>query len=427
MKNISRTKKIKIGVIGLGYVGAPLALSFSRYFDVVGYDKNEKRIIDLKNKKDSTKETNTRDFILAKKIFFTNNDHDLKDCNIFIVTVPTPVNSNNKPDFSYLLKASRIVGSCLKKGDIVVYESTGYPGMTEEVCVPTLEKISLLKYIKNFNCGYSPERINPGDKKHKLEKITKIISASNKKTLNILKFIYGKIIQAKVFSASSIIVAETAKVIENTQRDLNIALVNELSIICSKLKIETKEVINAASTKWNFHKYFPGLVGGHCIGVDPYYLTYKSKLLRYKPKIILAGRKLNDSMAQYIFLKLKNFLKKKNFNKKNLKILVLGVTFKENCPDVRNSQSLKLTKLIKNKYKKVYIFDKIANIGSISDKKIILLNKLEKNSFDVIILAVPHKEIVSRGIKKIKSYLKQKNIFLDLKGYFDKRHSNFRL
>ena len=316
MINISGTKKIKIGIIGLGYVGTPLALSLSRYFEVVGYDNNEKRIIDLKNKKDLTRETNTKDFILAKKIFFTNDDNDLKDCNIFIVTVPTPVNSNKKPDLSYLLKASKIVGSCLKKSDIVVYESTGYPGMTEEVCVPILEKTSLLKYKKNFNCGYSPERINPGDKKHKLEKITKIISASNKKTLNILKFIYGKIIHARIFSASSIIVAEAAKVIENTQRDLNIALVNELSIICSKLKIETKEVINAASTKWNFHKYFPGLVGGHCIGVDPYYLTYKSKLLGYEPRIILAGRKLNDSMAQYIFLKLESLLKKKILRKK---------------------------------------------------------------------------------------------------------------
>ena len=222
-------------------------------------------------------------------------------------------------------------------------------------------------------------------------------------------------------------VAEAAKVIENTQRDLNIALANELSIICSKLKIETKEVINAASTKWNFHKYLPGLVGGHCIGVDPYYLTYKSKLLGYNPKIILAGRKLNDSMAQYISLKLEKLLKKKKFNKKNLKILVLGITFKENCPDIRNSQSLKLTKILKKKYKRVFVFDKIANTERIRDKKIILLNKLKKNTFDVIILAVPHKDIVSKGIKNIKSYLKQKNIFLDLKSYFNKKYSNFRL
>ena len=420
-------KKIKIGIIGLGYVGTPLALSFGKYFHVVGYDSNRGRIKDLKNKKDLTKETNLKDFILAKKIIFTNNDKDLKDCNIFIVTVPTPVNKNKNPDLSYISEASKLVGSYLKKDDIVVYESTGFPGMTEEVCVPILEKKSLLTYKKNFNCGYSPERINPGDKKHELRNITKIVSASDKKTLDILKFIYKKIIKARVISASSIIVAEAAKVIENTQRDLNIALANELSIICSKLKIDTKEVINAASTKWNFHKYFPGLVGGHCIGVDPYYLTYKSKLLGYDPKIILAGRKLNDSMANYLFLKLKGLLKLKKLNKKNLKILVLGITFKENCPDIRNSQSLKLTKLIKKKYNKVYVYDKIANITNTEDKKIILLKKLKKNTFDVIILAVPHKKIVSRGVKKIKSFLKPKNVFLDLKGYFNKKDSDFRL
>ncbi len=420
-------KRIKIGIIGLGYVGTPLALSFGKYFDVVGYDKNITRIKELKNKKDLTKETSLKDFNFAKKINFTNKNIDLKDCNIFIVTVPTPVKKNNKPDLSHILDASKLVGSYLNKNDIVIYESTGYPGMTEEQCVPVLEKNSQLVYRENFNCGYSPERINPGDKKHELKKIIKIVSASNKKTLNILKYIYGKIIEAKVVTAPSIIVAEAAKVIENTQRDLNIALANELSIICSKLKIDTKEVINAASTKWNFHKYSPGLVGGHCIGVDPYYLTYKSKLLGYNPKIILAGRKLNDSMAEYVFSKLKKILKKENFKKKNLKILILGITFKENCPDIRNSQSLKLTNFIKKKYNKVYIYDKIANIEGINDKKIISLNSLKKNTFDVIILAVPHREIVSKGIIKIKSYMKQKSIFIDLKSYFHKKYSNFRL
>ena len=419
--------RIKIGIIGLGYVGTPLALSFGKYFDVVGYDKSKKRIKELKNKKDLTKETSLKDFNFAKKINFTHKDIDLKDCNIFIVTVPTPVKKNNKPDLSHILDASKLVGSYLNKNDIVIYESTGYPGMTEEQCVPVLEKKSQLVYRENFNCGYSPERINPGDKKHELKKIIKIVSASNKKTLDILKYVYGKIIEAKVVTAPSIIVAEAAKVIENTQRDLNIALANELSIICSKLKIDTKEVINAASTKWNFHKYSPGLVGGHCIGVDPYYLTYKSKLLGYNPKIILAGRKLNDSMAEYVFSNLKKILKKENFKKKNLKILILGITFKENCPDIRNSQSLKLTNFIKKEYNKVYIYDQIANIEDINDKKIIYLNSLKKNTYDVIILAVPHREIVSKGIIKIKSYMKQKSIFIDLKSYFHKKHSNFRL
>ena len=419
--------KILIGIVGLGYVGTPLAVSLGRFFNVVAFDLNKKRISQLKKKNDITKETTLSDFKKSKKIIFSNELNDLKNCNIFIITVPSPVTKTNKPDFYFLKKASKMVAQVMKKNSVIVYESTVYPGATEEQCIPVLEKESRLTYKKDFFCGYSPERINPGDKNHRLEDITKIISASDKKTLKLLEHIYKKILKNGVFLASSIKVAEAAKVIENTQRDLNIALMNELSIICSKLNIETKEVVDAASTKWNFHKYLPGLVGGHCIGVDPYYLTHKSKLLGYNPKIILAGRKLNDSMANYIFLQLEKLLKIKKLNQKNLKILVLGITFKENCPDIRNSQSLKLTKLINNKYKKVFVFDEIANIENTNDKKIILLKKLEKNTFDVIILAVPHKKIVSKGVKKIKSYLKQKSIFLDLKGYFNKGHSDFRL
>ena len=416
-----------IGVVGLGYVGTPLALSLGRFFKVVGFDLNKKRISQLKNKKDITNETSLSAFKKSKKIFFTSEIKDLKSCNVFIITVPSPVTKTNKPDFYYLKRASSLVANIMNRKSIIVYESTVYPGATEEQCVPVIEKISKLKYNKDFFCGYSPERINPGDKKHKLEKISKIVSASNRKTLNILKFMYGKIIKARIIPTSSIMVAEAAKVIENTQRDLNIALANELSIICSKLNIDTNQVINAASTKWNFHKYLPGLVGGHCIGVDPYYLTYKSKLLGYKPKIILAGRKLNDSMAKYITLQLERHIKIKNLNKKNLKILILGISFKENCPDIRNSQSLKLSKLIKNKYKKVYIYDNVANINNLREQDLILTTKLKKNSFDIIILAVPHKEIVKKGIRKIKSYLKEKSIFFDLKGYFNKKYSDFRL
>ncbi len=420
-------KNLIIGVIGLGYVGTPLALSLGRFFKVVGYDLNKKRILELKNKKDSTNETNLIEFIKAKKTFFTNKLKDLKDCNVFIITVPSPVTKTNKPDFYYLKKASSLVAKVMSRKSIIIYESTVYPGATEEQCVPVLEKISKLKYNKDFFCGYSPERINPGDKKHKLENISKIVSASNTKTLDILKFIYGKIIKARIIPTSSIMVAEAAKVIENTQRDLNIALANELSIICSKLNIDTNQVINAASTKWNFHKYSPGLVGGHCIGVDPYYLTHKSKLLGYNPKIILAGRKLNDSMAKYITLQLTKYIKIKKLNKKNLKILILGITFKENCPDIRNSQSLKLSKLIKNKYKKVYVYDEVADFKRLKKEGIIFTKKLKKHSFDVIILAVPHKVIVKKGIKVIKSFLKQKSIFFDLKGYFNEKYSDFRL
>ena len=415
-----------VGVIGLGYVGTPLALSLGRYFKVVGFDLNKNRISQLKKKKDITNETNLSEFNKAKKILFSYKLKDLKNCNVFIITVPTPVTKTNKPNFYYLKKASSLVAKVMNKNSIIVYESTVYPGATEEQCVPVLEKISKLKYNKDFYCGYSPERINPGDKKHKLEKISKIVSASNKKTLNVLKFIYGKIIKAKIIPTSSIMVAEAAKVIENTQRDLNIAFVNELSIICSKLNIDTNQVLSAASTKWNFHKYSPGLVGGHCIGVDPYYLTHKSKLLGYKPKIILAGRKLNDSMPLYITRQLEKYIKLKKINKKKIKILILGITFKENCPDIRNSQSLKLSSLIKDKYKKVYIYDKVANIKNLK-KNLILKKNLKKNSFDVIILAVPHKLIVNKGIKVIKSYLKQKSVFFDLKGYFDRKYSDFRL
>ena len=422
-----RKNKIIIGVIGLGYVGTPLALSLGRFFNVLGFDLDKKRISELNKKNDITKETKLSDFKKSKKIIFSSEKNDLKNCNIFIITVPSPVTKSNKPDFYFLKKASKIVAQVMQKNSVIVYESTVYPGATEEECIPVLERESQLTYRKDFFCGYSPERINPGDKNHRLEDITKIISASDKKTLKLLEYIYKKILKNGVFLASSIKVAEAAEVIENTQRDLNIALMNELSIICSKLNIETKEVVDAASTKWNFHKYLPGLVGGHCIGVDPYYLTHKSKLLGYDPKIILAGRKLNDSMANYIFLQLEKLIKIKKLNKKNLKILVLGITFKENCPDIRNSQSLKLTKFIKNKYKKVFVFDEVANIQDTNDKKIILLKKLKKNTFDVVILAVPHTKIISKGVKKIKSYLKKKNIFLDLKGYFNKEHSDFRL
>ena len=300
-------KNIKIGIVGLGYVGLPLALALGRHFSIIGYDKNQLRIDQLNKEIDITKEVAKKDFIQSKYISFTKQISKLSDCNFYIVTVPTPVNKKNKPDLSYLKSATNIISKFVKKNDIVVYESTGFPGMTEEICVPILEKNSCLKYNKDFYCGYSPERINPGDKKHRINNIKKIISASNIKSLKVLKFVYGKIIKAGLFLASAIKVAEAAKVIENTQRDLNIAFINELSMICHKLNIETNEVIQAASTKWNFHKYSPGLVGGHCIGVDPYYLTYKSKLIGHDPKIILSGRKVNDSMVNYIYQKLEFF------------------------------------------------------------------------------------------------------------------------
>ena len=419
-------KKIKIGIVGLGYVGLPLALALGKYFSIIGYDKNQLRIDQLNKDIDITKEVAKKDFIQSRHISFTKQISKLRDCNFFIVTVPTPVNKRNKPDLSYLKSATHIVSKFVKKDDIVVYESTGFPGMTEEICVPILENNSCLKYNKDFYCGYSPERINPGDKKHRINNIKKIISASNNKSLKILKFVYGKIIKAGLFITSSIKVAEAAKVIENTQRDLNIALINELSMICHKLNIETNEVIKAASTKWNFHKYFPGLVGGHCIGVDPYYLTYKSKLIGHDPKIILSGRKVNDSMVNYIYQKLKFFLKKKKISNLKIKILILGATFKENCPDIRNSQTLKLAKKIKKKYKNIFIYDPIVSEREKKESHMIFLKKLKLNYFDVIILSVPH-EIIKNKVKNIKKYLKLKSVFFDLKSIYPPNNSDFRL
>lgn len=420
-------KKINIGVIGLGYVGLPLALELGKYFSVVGYDKNVSRISQLRKNKDDTNEVNRNNFLKSKKILFTSNSNLLSECNIFIVTVPTPVNFRNIPDLSFLKSATILISKYIKKKDIVVYESTGFPGMTEDICVPILEKNTGFLYKKDFDCGYSPERVNPGDKHHRIHNIKKIVSASSKKSLILLRKIYGKIVKVGIFSASSIKVAEAAKVIENTQRDLNIALVNEISIICQKLKIDTKEVIEAAATKWNFHKYSPGLVGGHCIGVDPYYLTYKSKLLGYKPKIILAGRKLNDSMIYYVFKRLKSSLKKKKINSKYIKILFLGASFKENCPDIRNSQSLKLARIVKKKYQNTFIYEPYISSKDIyKNKDLIFKKKLKKNFYDVIILSVPHK-ILLNYIKNIKKYLKKKNIVYDLKGVLPIKNSDFRL
>ena len=419
--------KFKIGVIGLGYVGLPLASILSTKYKVIGYDISLKRIKNLKNNIDSTLEISSINLKKLKNICFTNTLQELSSCNVYIIALPTPINSNNIPDLSKIKNASKKLSKIISKKDIIIYESTVYPGVTEEICVPILEKNSGLKFNEDFFCGYSPERINPGDPEHTLSKITKVVSADNDETLDMLVQLYGEVVTAGIHRAPSVRVAEAAKVIENTQRDLNIALVNELAVLFDRLNLNTHDVLEAAGSKWNFLPFKPGLVGGHCIGVDPYYLTYKSKLLGYKPQIILAGRKLNDSMAKYITLQLEKHIKIKKLNKKNLKILMLGVTFKENCPDIRNSQSLKLSKLIKNKYKKVYVYDEVANIKSLKEEDIILEKKLNKNTFDIIILAVPHKNIVKKGIKVIKSYLKQKSIFFDLKGYFNKKYSDFRL
>jgi len=334
----------KICIIGLGYVGLPLLIEFSKYHKVIGFDTDIQRVMELRNFFDRNNEFKKSELKKIKNIEFTSDTKILDNCNIYIVTVPTPVKKNKSPDLNPLIQSSKLIGKFLKKKDIVIYESTVFPGCTEEVCVPILEKYSKLTYNKDFFCGYSPERINFGDKKYKLTNIKKVTSGSNAKISNIIDKLYSKIIKVGTYKAESIIIAEAAKVIENTQRDLNIAFINELSIIFDKLKINTSKVLKAAGSKWNFLNFKPGLVGGHCIGVDPYYLTYKSKKVGYNPKLILSGRSINDEMPKFIFNKIKKLLKKKN------KVLFLGASFKENIPDFRNSKSLSLFKLIKKNY-----------------------------------------------------------------------------
>lgn len=414
-------KKIKIGIIGLGYVGLPLLCEFYKKFFTVGFDISNTRIKELKSGIDKTKETIINDLINIKDKVFDDINH-LKKVNFFIVTVPTPVNKKNIPDLSLLKNACSIVASVLKKGDIVVFESTGYPGLTEEICAPILENKSLLSFNKDFYVGYSPERVNPGDKSKKLRNIKKIISGSKKSITTIIKNVYKKIIKAGVHEVSSIKVAEAAKVIENTQRDLNIALVNELSIIFKKLKIDTQEVLNAASTKWNFHYYKPGLVGGHCIGVDPYYLTYKARKVGINPKIILAGRKLNDSMARYVA----NIIEKK-LSKKS-RILIAGCTFKEDCPDIRNSKIFDLYKFLSKKQRVVDIFDPIANkIDVKKEYGLKIFNKLPKLNYEVIVIAVPHKIFDKDFFPKIKKINKDQTLVFDLKSKLKINESFFRL
>ena len=353
-------EKIKIAVIGLGYVGLPLAVEFSKKKEVIGFDVDKKRIEELKEGFDRTGELSNNEILSVQNIEFTSNVDQLSESNFYIVTVPTPVDDKNVPDLSMLKSASKLVGKVLNKDDIVVYESTVYPGATEEICVPILERESNLIFNKDFFCGYSPERINPGDKKNKLPNITKITSGSTKESAAFINQLYSEIISAGTHMTNSIIEAEAAKVIENTQRDINIALMNELSIIFRKMNIDTEAVLEASRTKWNFLDFKPGLVGGHCIGVDPYYLTYKSEKVGHKSQIILAGRGLNDGMSKYIYDEFKILLKSKIKNK-DPRILVMGVTFKENCPDIRNSKIFDIVKMLKEDKYNTYLYDSLSN------------------------------------------------------------------
>jgi len=408
MKN---TNNIKIAIVGLGYVGLPLLIEFAKKFETIGFDKNKSKINELNNNIDQTGELSKSQIKKLKKLNITNKPQDLKKTEVFIVAVPTPINISKKPDLRIIKNATKTIGKVLKKKNIVIYESTVYPGVTEEVCVPILEKFSGLKWKKDFFVGYSPERINPGDKKHNFSNITKVVSGDTRNTISTISEIYKKTVKAGVYNAKSIKVAEAAKVIENTQRDLNIALMNELSIIFKKMKIDINSVLKAASTKWNFNLYKPGFVGGHCIGVDPYYLTFKSTKLGYRPKVILAGRKINDSMAYYASNEILKILKKKKL-KPDSRLLVLGYTFKENCSDYRNTQIEKLTKELSRKYSNIQIYDPYIK----TKIKKNFLTKFPKSNkkFDCIIIAVPHNKLLENE-KKIINLGNNDCLYFDLK------------
>ena len=411
--------KISIAIIGLGYVGLPLAVEFSKKYPVLGFDLNLKRIKELNTGYDRTKEINSKELKSSQNLLLSAKNSSLKYANIYIVTVPTPVDKNNTPNLKPLESASETIGLNLKKGNIVIYESTVYPGATEEICVPILEKVSGLRYNKDFFCGYSPERINPGDKQHTLTTIKKITSGSNPVTADFVKTLYESIIKAGVFPASSIAVAEAAKVIENTQRDVNIALINELALIFNKLNINTNEVLEAAGTKWNFLPFKPGLVGGHCIGVDPYYLAQKAQEYGYNPEIILAGRRMNDSMGDYVASKVIKTMIKKDIKIKGSEILILGITFKENCPDVRNTKVVDVIAALKQYEVNVTIYDPWADEDEVlHEYNLVSVKELPKDKFDTIVLTVAHNEFKNIDLSIFK---KENAIIYDVKGILGKK------
>lgn len=409
---------IRIGVIGLGYVGLPLAVEFGKKYPTIGFDINFTRINELKEGYDKTLELSESDLLKSVYLDFTYDDVFLKDCNVFIITVPTPIDIYKKPDLGPIIKASQVVGKFLKKGDIVIYESTVYPGCTEEDCVPILEQVSGLVFNKDFFCGYSPERINPGDKERTLINIRKITSGSTNEVALFVNDLYQSIIVAGTYLASSIKVAESAKIIENAQRDINIAFVNELSIIFNRLGIDTSEVLEAAGTKWNFLNFKPGLVGGHCIGVDPYYLAQKAQYVGYHPEIILSGRRLNDGMGSYIAHEIIKLLIQKDIKVKDAKILILGFTFKENCPDVRNTRVIDIINELQQYQAHIDVYDPWANAEETYNEYLLSLSSyddIHNSKYDGIVLAVSHKEFLSLDFHSLKKT--EKSVIYDVKSF----------
>ena len=417
-------KDIKIGIIGLGYVGLPLAVEFGKILPTVGFDINAARIEELKGGNDHTLETASEDMFAATHLSYTSSLEELKSCNVFIISVPTPVDKNKRPDLTPLLGASKTVGKVLNQGDIVIYESTVYPGATEEDCVPVLEKHSGLTFNKDFFCGFSPERINPGDKQHTLTTICKITSGSTPEVAEFVDQLYNRILKNGTHKASSIRVAEAAKVIENSQRDINIAFVNELALIFERMGIDTNEVLDAAATKWNFLNFRPGLVGGHCIGIDPYYLTHKAQELGYHPEIILAGRRVNDNMGFYVAKQVIKLMIQKGQQISEARVLMLGITFKENCPDIRNSRAIDVVTELTDFGCKVEVYDPWANPEEVKKEYGITLSPTLSDSYDAIILAVAHDKFKTIDIKAL---CNGHGILYDIKGLLPKEIVDGRL
>lgn len=420
-------KNVKIAIIGLGYVGLPLAVAFSEKYQTIGFDINKKRIKDLIEGIDSTLEVSSDELSNAKKLSFSANIEEIKTANVYIVTVPTPINEHKQPDLTPLIKASETIGKVISKGDIVIYESTVYPGATEEDCIPVVERVSGLTYNKDFFAGYSPERINPGDKEHKVTSIKKVTSGSTLEIAEFVDLLYSSVIAAGTYKASSIKVAEAAKVIENTQRDLNIALINELAIIFNKMGIDTEEVLKAAGTKWNFLPFRPGLVGGHCIGVDPYYLTHKAEAIGYHPQVILAGRRINDSMAAYVASQFIKAMIKRRIHVEGANVLIMGLTFKENCPDLRNTKVIDIIAELREYNVNIDVYDPWVSVSEAQHEyNITPVSEPKLKFYDGIILAVAHKQFKNLD-EKITDYAKQDSIIYDLKYILPEAISDLRL
>jgi len=421
-------RRCRIGVVGLGYVGLPLAVEFGKHFQTLGFDVNPARIAALRRGRDATLEVTRAELKLASRLTFTTELERLRRCHVFIVTVPTPIDNYKRPDLTALERASESVGRVLGKGALVIYESTVYPGCTEEVCVPILERVSGLKFNRDFFAGYSPERINPGDKQHRLTTIRKVTSGSTPAVADFVDQLYGTIVTAGTHKTSSIRVAEAAKVIENTQRDVNIALINELALIFNRLGLDTEEVLNAAASKWNFLPFRPGLVGGHCIGVDPYYLTHKAQEIGYHPEMILAGRRINDNMGLYVAAEILKLMTTKKIHAKESRILVLGLTFKENCPDLRNSKVVDVIRELEKFGARVDVYDPWADRAeALHEYGIRPLRTLKPHHYDAIVLAVAHREFTQLGVEKIRRLARRRHVLYDIKHLFKRSEVDGRL